>query len=121
MHEIVTILIAMTPTLEAHASIATAIGVFQFSAIKAFLLASMGTVTITPALLFFWRNLVAWLMRHIYLCNRFFTWLFQYTRRRHGSRFEQYYTERDGDDRKAKRMELWKPSRFMYSLRYPGP
>ena len=112
--EIITILIAMTPTLEAHGAITTAMGIFKFSAFKAFALSSLGTVVITPPLLVFWRILAEFFMRRIYWLNRFLNWLFNYTRRRHSDHFEKYNKEEE-------RTHFWKAVALYVFIAIPGP
>lgn len=112
--ELFTIFIAMTPTLEAHGAIATAIGVFKFQAVKAFLLASIGTVGITAPLLIFWRVLADFFMHRFYFLNRLLSWLFSYTRRRHADKFENI-------DSKEKRIHLLKAFALYIFVAVPGP
>ncbi|MEK7611808.1 MAG: small multi-drug export protein [Patescibacteria group bacterium] len=119
--EFITVLIAMTPTLEAHGAITTAIGVFHFSAVKAFLLAILGTVAITPLLLIFWNHFVSFLMRRIYLCNRFFTWLFSYTQRKHGKHFAKYEIQEGVETLETKKIDFWKAVALYVFVAVPGP
>lgn len=112
--EIIAILIAMTPTLEAHGSIITAIGLFKFSSFKAFLLSSIGTVFITAPLLIFWKTISEFLMRRVYIINRFLTWLFSYTRRRHADKFESV-------DPKEKKSHFIKAVALYIFVAIPGP
>lgn len=112
--ELLTVLIAMAPTIEAHGAIATAIGLFKFSAVKAFFLASAGTTIISPLLLIFWHALADFLSRKIYFINRFLNWLFAYTRRRHADRFENI-------DSKEKRAHLLKAFALYVFVAIPGP
>jgi len=112
--EIITILIAMTPTLEAHGAITTAVGIFKFSVLKAFILSSAGTIVIIAPLLLFWEKLVLFFMHRIYFLNRFFTWLFSYTRRRHSKHFEKY-------DEQDRRIDIWKAVALYIFVAVPGP
>ena len=104
----------MAPTLEAHGAIATAVGLFKFSVLKAFLLASAGTILISPLLLIFWHAAAEFLMRKIYFVNRFLNWLFAYTRRRHADRFENI-------DPSERRAHLMKAFALYVFVAIPGP
>ena len=112
--EILTILIALTPTLEAHGALVVGIGLFKFSVVKAFLLTVLGTVAITAPLLWFWQAAARSLMHRFYVVNRFLTWLFGYTRARHADRFESV-------DPKERRTHLLKALALYVFVAIPGP
>ncbi|PIR88874.1 MAG: hypothetical protein COU07_04125 [Candidatus Harrisonbacteria bacterium CG10_big_fil_rev_8_21_14_0_10_40_38] len=111
--ELITILIAMTPTLEAHGAILAGIA-FHFSIIKSFFLAIIGMVLITGPLLLWWRVLSEYFMHRVYLINRFMSWLFSYTRRKHSDKFENI----DPAERKA---HLLKAIVLYIFVAVPGP
>ena len=112
--ELITILIAMTPTLEAHGAIAAGIGVFNFTVWKSFFLSIIGTVVITGPLLLCWRVIAEYLMHKIYIVNRFMNWLFNYTRRKHSDRFENI-------DPLEKRAHILKAIALYVFVAVPGP
>jgi uncharacterized membrane protein len=120
--ELITIGIAMSPTLEAHAAVATAVGLYKFSITKAFILAVIGTVFITPLLLVFWNYIAQFFMRHMYIANRFLTWLFTYTQTKHAHHFEKYITDvTDMETKKTKRIDFWKAVGLYVFVAVPGP
>lgn len=115
--EIVTILLAMTPTLEAHGALTVAIGLFKFGAVKAFLLTTLGTLIIIVPVTAFWHYLSEFLMHRIYLVNRFLTWVFSYTRRRHTHHFQMFgQTETE-----PARIAFWKLVALYLFVAIPGP
>ena len=114
--EIITILLAMAPTLEAHGALATAIGIFKFSPLKAYLLSTLGSLVIVVPLLFFWHYLTQFLMRHVYFLNRFFTWLFSYTKRKHTHHFEAF-----GESDVREQKTFWKTLALYIFVAIPGP
>ena len=115
--EIITVLLAMSPTLEAHGAIATAIGLFHFSATKAFLLSTLGTSLLIVPLLLFWHFLAEFFMQRIYFVNRFLTWLFSYTKARHTHHFAAF-GESDVEGSKA---DFWKAFALYVFVAIPGP
>jgi len=87
-NELWTILISASPIVELRGAIPVAIGAFQFSPTKAYLLAVLGNAAPIIPLLFFLRKFSNYLMRHNYYFNQFFNWLFERTRRQHTKKFE---------------------------------
>jgi len=121
MNELIIIGIAMTPTLEAHAAIATAIGFYKFSLLKSFLLASIGTVFITPPLLIFWNYIAHFFMRNFYIVNRFFTWLFIYTQKKHAHHFEKSVRKATSETTNTQKIDFWKAFALYVFVAIPGP
>ncbi|MEE8131538.1 MAG: small multi-drug export protein [Candidatus Paceibacterota bacterium] len=87
-NELLTILIAASPISELRGAIPTAIFLWDFSASKVYLLSVFGNFLPVIPLLFFWKHFANWLSHRIYFFNRFFTWLFERTRKRHNHHFE---------------------------------
>ncbi|HEY4475781.1 MAG TPA: small multi-drug export protein [Candidatus Paceibacterota bacterium] len=116
--EIITIILAMTPTVEAHGAIALAIGAFKFSPLKAFLLSVLGTSLIIAPLLIFWHKLVDFFMTRSYHLNRFFTWLFRYTRERHTHHFRTFG---ESETIAPSRLAFWKAVGLYVFVAIPGP
>lgn len=79
---------AASPISELRGAIPAAIFVWHFSVWKAYFLAVFGNFLPVIPLLLFWRHLSERLFHKSYWCNRFFTWLFERTRRNHSHRFE---------------------------------
>ena len=88
--EISTILIAASPISELRGAIPAAIFLWKFRALKAFSLSILGNFLPVIPLLFFWHYFSEWLMRRFYFFNRFFTWLFERTRKKHSHHFEAW-------------------------------
>lgn len=118
--ELLTILIAMTPTLEAHGAIIAGVGIFKFTVLKAFLLSILGTSIIIAPLLFFWHRLVEFFVHHIPLLKKFFNWLFNYTRARHAKHFEKW-SELKPETAKERRIDFWKAFALFVFVAIPGP
>ncbi len=114
---ITVVLIAMSPTLEAHGALGVALGLFKFSPVKAFLLTIFGSVITVVPLLVLWHKIAEVLMERFYLMNRFLTWLFAYTKRRHTHHFRMFGELDDGSRRAA----FWKAAALYVFVAVPGP
>ncbi|MDP3014952.1 MAG: small multi-drug export protein [bacterium] len=86
--EILTILIAASPVSELRGAIPAAIFFWDFPALKAFLLSVFGNFLPVIPLLLFLKYLTGWLSHRVYFLNRFFSWLFERTRKQHNHHFE---------------------------------
>jgi uncharacterized membrane protein len=86
--ELITLLVGASPIAEVRGALPLAIGVFHFSALKAYSLATLGNIIPVLPVLIFLRYGSQWLMRVFPLVRRFLTWLFERTRRLHGAKFE---------------------------------
>lgn len=83
------ILTAAAPISELRGAIPLAVGVFGFSPPQAYFWSVIGNfLPIVPGLLFL-HYFSAALMKKSYAANRFFSWLFRYTRDRHERRFAE--------------------------------
>ncbi|TSC96517.1 MAG: Small multidrug export protein [Parcubacteria group bacterium Athens0714_26] len=91
-HELLTILIGASPLAELRGALPMAIGIFKFSPFKAYILSVLGNIIIIPFVLLFLIKFSNYLMHHSYYVNRFFTWLFERTRRKHTKQFEIWGT-----------------------------
>ena len=116
-HELIVILFAMTPTIEAHGAIALGIGLFKFSAGKVFLLSVSGTLIIIPFIIFFLHKIADVLMERVYLANRFLTWLFSYTRKRHA----HHFAFNDAEIADSPRARFFKGFALFAFVAFPGP
>jgi len=110
-------LLAMSPTLEAHGAIAAGIGHFKFSLLKSFLLSAAGTSIIIIPLLLFWHFLADFFMRHFYFINRFLNWVFAYTKARHDEHFASF----GGSERGRTKADFWKAFALYVFVAIPGP
>lgn len=85
--ELITILLGMAPISEIRGAIPLGIFVFHFSPFKAYLLGLLGNALPVIPLLFFLGRTSDFLIHRFYFFNRFFTWLFEHTRRKHEDHF----------------------------------
>ncbi len=89
--EIIILLTSMLPITELRATIPIALIVYEMPVWSAFLLAILGNLI--PVILIIWfLNLLInkFLIHQIYIFNRFFTWLFERTQRKHSKKFERW-------------------------------
>ncbi len=89
-NEILTIIFGASPVAEVRWAIPFGIFVFKFSWLKAYWLGVLGNLLPIIPVLFFLHKFSAWLMHRNYFFNRFFTWLFERTRRVHENHFQKY-------------------------------
>lgn len=87
-HEFWTILTGALPISEIRGAIPLAIGVFGFAPLKAYFLGLLGNILPIVPLLIFLNKFSVYLMRRSYYVNRFLTWLFERTRKKHTLKFE---------------------------------
>ena len=85
--ELIVLLTAALPVVELRGAIPLAMGAFGFSAGSAYMIAVIGNFLPVIPLFLFLRHVSEWLMRHVRFIDRFLTWLFSYTRRRHEEKF----------------------------------
>ena len=85
-----TFLIAMIPILELRGAIPLAHNVWGMPLWEAYLWAVFGNMVPIPFVLLFLEPVSKWLRRHSNVMDRFFTWLFARTRRKHSKTFEKW-------------------------------
>ncbi len=85
-----TLLIAMIPVFELRGAIPFATGVMHMKLWQAFVWAVIGNMIPIPFILLFLEPFSKWLSRHSKTMERFFTWLFARTRRKHSATFEKW-------------------------------
>lgn len=88
--ELLTVLIASSPFAELRGSIPTAILVWDFPIIKAFLLSVVGNFIPVIPLLIFWNFIAEKLSDRSYYFNRLFAWLSDRTIKNHSYKFERW-------------------------------
>lgn len=89
--ELVVLFTGMLPIAELRGAIPIAMGVYHMSAAKAFFWGVLGNLI--PIIFVLWGLDVLinrFLIHRIYLFNRFFTWLFERTKRKHSKSFERW-------------------------------
>jgi len=87
--EILTILTGAVPIGEVRAALPLGL-YFGFAPLKAYLLAVLGNILPVIPALFGLHYFSGWLMKKSYWLNRFFNWLFKYTRDKHEAYFKKY-------------------------------
>ena len=88
--EVKTLLIAMTPVFELRGSIPMALGVYHLPVWSSYLFSVIGNIIPVIFILFLLKSVSDFLMRHSNLFNRFFSWLFERTRKKHSAKFERW-------------------------------
>jgi uncharacterized membrane protein len=88
--EITLIVLGMLPISEVRGAILAGVFVFDMPLLKTYALAVFGNVLPIIPLLLFLERLVEFLGHRYYWLNRFFAWLFERTRQRHGDHFHHY-------------------------------
>lgn len=81
---------AMLPISELRGAIPVALGVYKMSVHQAYLWAVLGNIIPVIFLLWFLEPVSSFLMRHSNIFNRFFTWLFERTKRRHKEAIQKW-------------------------------
>lgn len=88
--ELATIILGALPVFEVRGALPVAMFAYGFSPQKAYLLSVLGNLLPVLPVLFVLTKFSEFLMHRVYLINRFLTWLFERTRRKHGDHFESY-------------------------------
>lgn len=88
--EIITFLVAALPVSELRGAIPLAILKFGFIPAKALLISFLGNILPVLPLLIGLDTVSEYLSRKFYWFNRFFNWLFERTRRKHGDHFHYW-------------------------------
>ena len=88
--ELKILLISAMPIGELRVALPLAIGYYHLSFTQAFFWSVLGNFFPIPFIIIFLEKFSAYLMRRNYYFNRFFNWLFSYTRRRHSKKFEYW-------------------------------
>lgn len=80
----------MTPVGELRASIPMALGVYHLDWPRAYFISIIGNLVPVILILFFLERVSSFLSKKFAVCRRFFDWLFQRTRRKHGDALVRY-------------------------------
>lgn len=83
-------LIAMSPFLELRGSIPLALSVEGLPVWSAYLFSVLGNIVPVIFILLLLESVSNWLARRFTFFNRFFTWLFERTRRKHSAKFKKW-------------------------------
>lgn len=88
--ELTVILIATLPVFELRGAVPVAMGAYSMTAPKAFVLSVFGNLIPVIPLLLLLGPVSEFLSRHSSIFDRFFTWLFNRTRRKVENKYERY-------------------------------
>jgi len=80
----------MTPIGELRASIPIALGSYGMGIIETYIISVIGNLVPVIAILWILEPVSRFLMKRFNWANRFFTWLFNRTRKRHSAKFKKY-------------------------------
>ena len=86
--EITTFLVAMTPVSELRGAIPLALSVYKMSWQQAFIWSVLGNIAAVILVLLLLEPISNFLSKRSPLCSRYFSWLFERTRKNHTKRFE---------------------------------
>jgi uncharacterized membrane protein len=85
-----TFVTAMTPIGELRASIPLALTTYNMGIIESFIISVLGNLVPVVVIIWALEPISRYLMRKFHWAYRFFTWLFNRTRRKYSARFEKY-------------------------------
>jgi uncharacterized membrane protein len=85
-----TFLTAMTPVGELRAAIPIALGTYGMGIIETYIISVLGNLVPVIAILWILEPVSKFLMQKFHWANRFFSWLFNRTRKKHSAKFEKY-------------------------------
>ncbi|MFH1308652.1 MAG: small multi-drug export protein [Patescibacteria group bacterium] len=88
--EIIVLLISMLPIVELRIGIPIALAVYNLPVWSAFVFSVIGNLIPVVFIMWFLGFLVKFLIHKIYFLNRFFSWLFEKTRKRHSAKFDRF-------------------------------
>ncbi|MBN2072357.1 MAG: small multi-drug export protein [Actinobacteria bacterium] len=87
---LVTFVTAMIPVGELRASIPLALITYQMGIIESYIISVIGNLVPVAVILWGLDSISRYLIKRFRPANRFFTWLFNRTRRKYSARFEKY-------------------------------
>lgn len=88
--ELIVLLSGAAPISEVRGAIPLGVILFGMHPLKVFLLSVAGNLLPIIPLIFFLNYFSEFMMRRFYFVNRFFSWLFEYTRSRHADHFHYW-------------------------------
>lgn len=89
-HSLSVIILSMVPVMELRGSIPLAVGLYQMPLWQAFIFSIIGSVVIALVILYFLDGITKILMDKTKIGHRFFTWLFDRTRRKFSGKYLKY-------------------------------
>lgn len=88
--EIQTFFLAMTPFGELRLSLPIALSVYNLDLVSAYFISIIGNLIPIVLLLLFLEPVSSWLSKNFKIFEKFFTWLFERTRKKYNSQMEKY-------------------------------
>lgn len=88
--ELATFLIAFIPVTELRASIPLAVKVYGLSSFSSWFYSVAGTFFVMVLIVLLLDPIAKWLSKYISIFEKFFTWLFEHTRKRATNKMEKY-------------------------------
>jgi len=88
--ELATMVLAMLPITELRASIPVGLFYFDMSVYQAYFWSVLGDIIPTIFILLLLNPVASFLRKHSKIMDKFFTWLFEKTRRKHTKKFERW-------------------------------
>jgi uncharacterized membrane protein len=88
-NELITFVTASLPILEVRGAIPLAMGAFQFSPLKAYVISVLGNIVLIIPFLFVLQRFSQYLMHKWYHYNRLMTWILERAQRKHMDHFHE--------------------------------
>lgn len=88
--ELATFIISMLPVSELRGSIPVAIGIYNLNPLQAYFIAVIGNIIPVIFILKYIDLISEYLMSKSKFFNKFFTYLFEHTRKKHSNKFEKW-------------------------------
>jgi len=88
--QIIVFFTAMTPIGELRASIPLALGTYKMNIFQSYIISVAGNLVPAAVILWTLEPVSKFLIKRFKIANKFFTWLFNRTRKKHAGKFEKY-------------------------------
>jgi len=88
--EIKTLLTAMTPIGELRAALPIALLSYKMNILPAYILSVLGNMIPVFVLILFWKYSVKFFMQNFKICEKFFNWLFERTRKKFAGKYNKW-------------------------------
>ena len=90
MQELIIILTSMTPIGELRAALPIALLSYKMSLASAYILSVLGNMIPVFVLILFWKYSVKFFMQNFKICEKFFNWLFERTRKKFEGKYNKW-------------------------------
>ena len=88
--ELSVMIISMTPVFELRGAIPVGVGAYKMGILEVYFWAVVGNLIPVIFWVFFLEKISNWLMKNFKFWNKFFTWLFERTRKKANEKIEKY-------------------------------